>query len=51
VALLRAHIADAAVAVLDVTQTRYFEADAIYTGSIVMQRGSGNVSNKSRKSL
>jgi hypothetical protein len=36
---------------VNVTQTRYFEADAIYTGSIVMQRGSGNVSNKSRKNL
>jgi hypothetical protein len=36
---------------VNVTQTRYFEADVIYTGSIVMQRGSGNVSNKSRKSL
>ncbi len=36
---------------VSVTQTRYFEADAIYTGSIVMQRGSGNVSRKSRKSL
>ncbi len=36
---------------VSVTQTRYFEADAIYTGSIIMQRGSGNVSNKSRKSL
>jgi len=29
----------------------YFLADAVYTGSIVMQRGSGNVSHKSRKSL
>ena len=36
---------------VSVTQTRFFEADAIYTGSIVMQRGSGNVSNKSRKNL
>lgn len=36
---------------VNVTQTRYFEADAVYTGRIVMQRGSGNVSNKSRKSL
>jgi hypothetical protein len=36
---------------VSVTQARFFEADAIYTGSIVMQRGSGNVSNKSRKSL
>jgi len=36
---------------VSVTQTRYFEADAIYTDSIVIQRGSGNVSNKSRKSL
>ncbi len=36
---------------VNVTQTRYFEADAIYTSSIVMQRGGGNVSNKSRKSL
>lgn len=36
---------------VSVTQVRYFEADAVYTGSIVMQRGSGNVSNKSRKSL
>lgn len=36
---------------VSVTQSRYFEVDAIYTGRIVMQRGSGNVSNKSRKSL
>lgn len=36
---------------VNVTQTRYFDADAIYTGRIVMQRGSGNVSNKSRKNL
>jgi len=36
---------------VSVTQTRYFEPDKIYTGSIVMQRGNGNVSNKSRKSL
>ncbi len=36
---------------VSVTQTRYFEANAVYTGSIVMQRGSGNVSHKSRKSL
>jgi hypothetical protein len=36
---------------VSVTQTRYFESDAVYTGSIVMQRGSGNVSHKSRKSL
>lgn len=36
---------------VSVTQARYFESDAVYTGSIVMQRGSGNVSNKSRKSL
>ena len=36
---------------VSVTQTRYFEADAVYKGSIVMQRGSGNVSKKSRKNL
>ena len=36
---------------VSVTQVRYFEPDAIYTGRIVMQRGSGNVSRKSRKSL
>jgi hypothetical protein len=36
---------------VSVTQTQYFEADAIYTGNIVMQRGSGNVSHKSRKAL
>jgi hypothetical protein len=36
---------------VSVTQTRYFAADAVYTGSIVMQRGSGNVTNKSRKNL
>ncbi len=36
---------------VSVTQTRYFEADAVYTSSIVMQRGSGNVSRKSRKNL
>jgi hypothetical protein len=36
---------------VSVTQTRYFEADSVYTGSIVMQRGSGNVSKKSRKNL
>lgn len=36
---------------VSVTQTRYFEDDAIYTGRIVMQRGSGNVSHKSRKNL
>ena len=36
---------------VSVTQARYFEADAVYTGRIVMQRGSGNVSRQSRKSL
>jgi hypothetical protein len=36
---------------VNVTQTRYFEANAVYTGSIVMQRGSGNITHKSRKSL
>jgi hypothetical protein len=36
---------------VSVTQTRYFENDAIYSGRITMQRGSGNVSTKSRKSL
>jgi|GEM_PF-2819381 len=36
---------------VNVTQTRYFESDAIYTGRIVMQRGIGNVLNKSRKNL
>ena len=36
---------------VSVTQTRYFEADFIYKGNIVMQRGTGNVSRKSRKSL
>lgn len=36
---------------VSVTQTRFFEADAIYSGRITLQRGSGNVSRKSRKSL
>jgi len=36
---------------VNVTQTRFFEANAVYTSNIVMQRGSGNVSRKSRKSL
>ena len=34
-----------------VTQTRYFDEDTIYTSRITMQRGSGNTSKKSRKSL
>lgn len=36
---------------VSVTQVRYFEADAIYTSRITLQRGSGNVSKKSRKNL
>ena len=36
---------------VSVTQPRYLENESIYTGRITMQRGSGNVSNKSRKSL
>jgi len=36
---------------VSVTETRYFEADAVYTSNIVMQRGTGNVSRKSRNSL
>lgn len=36
---------------VSVTQTRFFENDMVYSGRIVLQRGSGNVSKKSRKSL
>lgn len=36
---------------VSVTPTRFFEANAMYTSNIVMQRGSGNVSRKSRKGL
>jgi hypothetical protein len=36
---------------VSVTQTRYFENDSINTSLITLQRGSGNVSSKSRKSL
>lgn len=36
---------------VSVTQTRFFEANAIYTGRITMQRGTGNVSRQSRKAL
>ena len=36
---------------VSVTQTRFFEANAIYTGRITMQKGVGNVSRQSRKAL
>ena len=36
---------------VSVTQSRFYESDAVYTSQIVMQKGSGNVSHKSRKSL
>ncbi len=36
---------------VSVTQTRFFEDNARYTSRITMQRGSGNVSRQSRKSL
>lgn len=36
---------------VSVTQVRYFEDYAEYSGSITMQRGSGNVSKRSRSSL
>ncbi len=36
---------------VSVTQTRYFEDGASYSSRITVQRGSGNVSTKSRKSL
>ena len=36
---------------VSVTQSRFYESDAVYTSQIVMQKGSGNVSHKSRKNL
>jgi len=36
---------------VSVTPARLFEDDAIYTSRITLQRGSGNVSSKSRKDL
>lgn len=36
---------------VSVTQVRYFEDNAEYSGTITMQRGSGNVSKRSRNSL
>lgn len=36
---------------VSVTPTRFFEDNANYTSRITMQRGSGNVARKSRKSL
>lgn len=36
---------------VSVTQTRFFEADAVYSSRITLQRGAGNVSRKSRNSL
>jgi len=36
---------------VSVTQVRFFESDAIYTGTITLQRGVGNVNRQSRKSL
>jgi hypothetical protein len=36
---------------VNVTQNRYFQEGSIYTSKITVQRGSGNVSRQSRKSL
>lgn len=36
---------------VSVTPVRYFEADSDYSSKITLQRGSGNVSRKSRKIL